>query len=136
VYLFLLISSLRRSPLADKDTEDVRVREKVPKFNPMVADMADLLYSAPTFASVLSLKETPMSSGSRPRLRRVKGKHWIGGVCAGIGYWLAVPAWIVRLVWVLLLLIYGFGGLMYILLWIFMPVWDQVPEDYEERAGG
>jgi hypothetical protein len=24
----------------------------------------------------------------------------------------------------------------YLLLWIFMPTWESVPADYEERAGG
>ncbi len=76
------------------------------------------------------------SYGPRPPLRRVKGKHWIGGVCAGIAYWMAVPAWIVRLVWTVMLLMYGVGGLLYILLWIFMPVWDPIPPDFDARAGG
>lgn len=76
------------------------------------------------------------ASGSRPKLRRIKEKHWIGGVCAGLGYWLAVPTWLVRLVWTVLLLAYGLGGVLYVLLWIFMPAWDRLPDDYEERAGG
>lgn len=57
-------------------------------------------------------------------------------MCAGFGYWLGIPTWLVRIVWAVLLLAYGMGGILYILLWIFMPAWDQVPEDYEERAGG
>jgi phage shock protein PspC (stress-responsive transcriptional regulator) len=72
----------------------------------------------------------------RVKLRRVTGKRWLGGVCAGVGYWLGVPAWMVRVIWAVLLLAYGFGGLIYILFWIFMPAWDPVPADYEERAGG
>ena len=75
-------------------------------------------------------------SGVRIKLRRVTGKRWLGGVCAGVGYWLGVPTWMVRLIWAVLLLAYGFGGLMYILFWIFMPAWPAVPADYEERAGG
>jgi ABC-type maltose transport system permease subunit len=39
-------------------------------------------------------------------------------------------------IWAVLLLAYGFGGLIYVLFWIFMPAWDSVPADYEERAGG
>ena len=69
-------------------------------------------------------------------LRRVKGRHWLGGVCAGIAYRLAVPAWIIRLIWAVLLLLYGIGGLLYVLLCIFMPVWESVPADYDARAGG
>jgi phage shock protein PspC (stress-responsive transcriptional regulator) len=74
---------------------------------------------------------------SPPRkLRRIMGRHWLGGVCAGIGYWLSVPTWLVRLGWSLALLFYGLGGFVYVLLWIFMPVHPAVPADYEERAGG
>jgi phage shock protein PspC (stress-responsive transcriptional regulator) len=104
----------------------------------MVAETEDLLYSAGTAAAFLPFEETPMVSdpGSRPKLRRIHGKHWLGGVCAGIGYWLGFPTWLVRLLWTLLLLAYGLGGILYILLWIFMPIWDRVPDDYEERAGG
>jgi phage shock protein PspC (stress-responsive transcriptional regulator) len=76
------------------------------------------------------------SPGSRPKLRRIKGKHWLGGVCAGMGYWLRVPTWLLRLGWTILLLVYGIGGIVYVLLWIFMPRWEAVPADYEERAGG
>jgi phage shock protein PspC (stress-responsive transcriptional regulator) len=64
------------------------------------------------------------------------GKRWVGGVCAGIGYWLGIPTWLIRLAWALLLLAYGLGGLVYVLLWIFMPKWDAVPADYADRAGG
>ena len=74
--------------------------------------------------------------GVRPKLRRIQGKHWLAGVCAGVGYWLGVPPGLVRLVWSLLVFAYGFGLLLYLLLWIFMPVWDRVPEDYEQRSGG
>ncbi len=74
--------------------------------------------------------------GSRPKLRRMRGRHWLGGVCAGIGYWLRVPTWLVRLLWTVTAFAYGVGVVLYVLLWIFMPVWDQVPANYEERAGG
>jgi phage shock protein PspC (stress-responsive transcriptional regulator) len=76
------------------------------------------------------------SASSRPKLRRIKGRHWLGGVCAGLGYWLGAPTWLLRVVWTVLLLCYGVGGIVYVLLWIFMPVWETVPTDYEERAGG
>jgi len=76
------------------------------------------------------------TSNPRPKPRRIKGRHWLGGVCAGIGYWLGVPTWLVRLVWTVLLLCYGIGGIVYVLLWVFMPAWETVPSDYEERAGG
>jgi phage shock protein PspC (stress-responsive transcriptional regulator) len=53
-----------------------------------------------------------------------------------MGYWLGMPTWLVRLGWTLLFLVYGLGAVLYVLFWIFMPAWDQIPEDYEQRAGG
>ena len=55
----------------------------------------------------------------RPKLRRIKGKGWLGGVCAGFGYWLGIPTWLVRLIWTALALAYGVGAVLYILLWVF-----------------
>ena len=75
-----------------------------------------------------------MSIKGKPR--KIKQKGWLGGVCAGFGFWLGIPTWLVRLIWTALILAYGVGAILYILLWIFMPTWDGVPEEYEERAGG
>jgi phage shock protein PspC (stress-responsive transcriptional regulator) len=47
-----------------------------------------------------------------------------------------MPTWLVRLIWTVMVLAYGVGGILYILLWIFMPVWESSPQGYEERAGG
>lgn len=68
------------------------------------------------------------------KLRRVKGNknHWLGGVCAGIAYWLGIPTWIVRLACTVVTLFYGIGALIYVLLWIFMPKWENEPENYKE----
>jgi phage shock protein PspC (stress-responsive transcriptional regulator) len=70
------------------------------------------------------------------RLRKVEERKWIGGVCAGVAYWLGVPAWLVRLVLTLSVIGFGFGVLLYLLLWIFMPTWDATPADYDAVAGG
>lgn len=70
------------------------------------------------------------------KLRCVKERKWIGGVCAGIAYWIGLPTWLVRLAWVVLGFAYGVGIIPYILLWIFMPAWDTTPDDYLERSGG
>lgn len=69
------------------------------------------------------------------RLRRISEEEWIGGVCAGIGYRLGIPTWIVRLIWTCAFLLCGIGLILYILLWIFMPVWEETPEDYYEISG-
>lgn len=60
-----------------------------------------------------------------PVLRRSTSDKWIGGVCSGIAKRLGVESWIIRMG-----LVIGFffgpwsGGLllMYVLLWIFMPL--------------
>ena len=70
------------------------------------------------------------------KLRKVPDRGWIGGVCAGIAYWLGIPAWVVRLVLTLAVAGFGFGVVLYLLLWIFMPAWEATPEDYDAVAGG
>lgn len=69
------------------------------------------------------------------KLRAVSEHEWIGGVCAGMAYWLGVPVWLTRLVWACTILFVGVGLLSYILLWIFMPEWEKTPSDYEEVTG-
>ena len=46
---------------------------------------------------------------------------WIGGVCGGLGESSPVPSWAWRLLFVTLVLCFGTGILLYILLWIFIP---------------
>jgi len=70
------------------------------------------------------------------KLRKVPDRGWIGGVCAGIAYWLGIPAWVVRLVLTLAVAGFGFGVVLYLLLWIFMPAWEATPSDYDAVAGG
>ncbi len=45
----------------------------------------------------------------------------IAGVCAGVARYLGVDVTIVRLVWVLFVLLHGFGLLAYLVAWIIMP---------------
>jgi phage shock protein C len=54
-------------------------------------------------------------------LRRSRDDRWIGGVCGGIARATAVESWIWRLLFSVLLLFGGAGGLIYLLLWIFVP---------------
>jgi len=45
----------------------------------------------------------------------------IGGVCGGLGEHTPIPSWSWRLLFVLLVICFGTGILIYILLWIFVP---------------
>mgnify|MGYP000892665981 FL=1 len=55
------------------------------------------------------------------RLRRSRNDRWLGGVCGGLGRASGMEAWIWRLVFVLFTLTFGFGVVIYLLLWIFVP---------------
>jgi phage shock protein PspC (stress-responsive transcriptional regulator) len=68
------------------------------------------------------------------KLKRITGRAWIGGVCAGVAYWLGLPTWILRMVWAMMALCYGLGIVSYIVLWIFMPRWENDPSDYGRIA--
>jgi phage shock protein C len=56
------------------------------------------------------------------RLRRSRNDKWLGGVCAGIGQVSGVEAWIWRLMFALLFMFGGTGLVVYLLLWIFLPL--------------
>ena len=56
----------------------------------------------------------------KKRLTRSNNKM-IGGVCAGLAEYLDLDPTIVRIVWVLMVFFAGFGGLLYVILWLVMP---------------
>jgi len=56
------------------------------------------------------------------RFRRSRTDKWIGGVCGGLATITGVEAWAWRLILTVLFLFGGAGGLLYILLWIFVPL--------------
>ncbi|MBJ7310981.1 PspC domain-containing protein [Rugamonas sp. CCM 8940] len=55
------------------------------------------------------------------RLRRSARDRWLGGVCGGLGLASGMESWIWRLIFVLFTLSFGFGLVIYLLLWIFVP---------------
>ena len=55
------------------------------------------------------------------RLRRSRTDRWIGGVCGGLAKASGMDAWIWRLVFSLFTISFGFGLVIYLLLWIFVP---------------
>lgn len=55
-------------------------------------------------------------------LRRSTTDRWIGGVCGGLGAATGVESWIWRLIFAVLLLFGGTGLVVYLLLWIFVPL--------------
>lgn len=58
---------------------------------------------------------------SNGRLFRSESDRVIGGVCAGLGRYLAVDPVLVRLAFVVLALVNGVGAVIYLILWIVLP---------------
>ena len=56
------------------------------------------------------------------RMVRVEEGRMIAGVCAGLGRYLGVDATVVRLIFVLLALFAAGGVLLYLILWLIMPM--------------
>lgn len=54
-------------------------------------------------------------------MRRSRQERWLGGVCSGMARFVGLEAWLMRLLFVSLLLAGGFGIVAYVLLWIFIP---------------
>ncbi|RYE66370.1 MAG: PspC domain-containing protein [Oxalobacteraceae bacterium] len=82
-------------------------------------------------ASTVSLtKESAFKSGSSfdthrddllSGLRRTRLDRWLGGVCGGLARTYGLESWVWRLIFVLFVLTFGFGILIYLLLWVFVP---------------
>jgi phage shock protein C len=54
-------------------------------------------------------------------LRRSPSDRWVAGVCGGLAKATKMESWMWRLLFVLLTLFGGFGLLVYVLMWIFVP---------------
>jgi phage shock protein C len=64
----------------------------------------------------------PQPASALNRLRRSRSDKWLGGVCAGIGQVSGIEPWIWRLMFALLFMFGGTGLVVYLLLWIFVPL--------------
>lgn len=53
---------------------------------------------------------------------RSSGDKKIAGVCAGIAEYFDLDATVVRIIWLLLFLLGGTGGVAYIICWIVLPL--------------
>jgi phage shock protein C len=58
------------------------------------------------------------------QLGRSKSDRILGGVCAGIAKGTDTPAWLWRVIFVVVSLAFGGGILVYLALWAFMPIRD------------
>jgi phage shock protein C len=56
------------------------------------------------------------------RLYRSRTDRWLAGICGGIGLYLGLDPTIIRVLFVLFALVIGGGILLYLLLWIVIPL--------------
>jgi phage shock protein C len=55
-------------------------------------------------------------------LRRSRTDRWFGGICGGIARSSGTESWVWRLLFAALFICGGVGLLLYLLLWIFVPI--------------
>jgi phage shock protein C len=71
--------------------------------------------------------EPPAPPADGPRsllqqLARSRSDRFIGGVCGGLGRHTDLPSWAWRVIFSLTLLYFGAGLLIYLLLWLLLPL--------------
>ena len=78
---------------------------------------------AGSFGSTLKPTEEYMSILQNLKTARRSSKdRWIGGVCGGLGAATPIPSWVWRAVLLFALLAFGAGLLLYVVLWICIPI--------------
>jgi phage shock protein C len=61
------------------------------------------------------------------RLQRSRTEKMIGGVCGGLAEYFDIDPTIVRILWVIITALGGTGILLYIVLWVIMPLERPAP---------
>lgn len=72
-----------------------------------------------------------MSSVAK-RLYRSRTERWFAGVCGGIGEYLNTDPTVIRVVFVLGALVLGGGLLIYLILWLIIPLEPEGMKEIEE----
>lgn len=68
------------------------------------------------------------------QLKRSTADRWIGGVCGGLAATTNLPSWSWRILFLLTILLQGLGLLVYILLWIFIPLQPTSPAPDTDKS--
>lgn len=89
-----------------------------PNCSKEIADGSKFCYNC---GAKLAADAPPAPSSSR-RLTRSSTDKKIGGVCAGLADYFDLDPTIVRVVWLLAVLFAGTGLLVYLILWIVLPM--------------
>lgn len=79
-------------------------------------------------------EKTYRSSSSNKKLFRDNEDKFLGGVCSGLSHYIGIETIWVRLIWLVLLFFFGTGILLYILLWILVPVAETTAEKLQMKG--
>jgi len=63
----------------------------------------------------------PRAFAQMKRLVRPMAEKKIAGVCAGFAHYFAMDVVLIRIIWLMLAILWGFGFLAYVVCWIAMP---------------
>ena len=69
------------------------------------------------------------------RLYRSETDRWLLGVCGGIGEYFSVDPIIIRILFIIFALVFGGGILLYLILWLIMPMRPPQIVKSEESEG-
>ena len=86
-----------------------------------------------TFTPPPAAPPLPPTAPTRPQLRRSGTEKMAGGVCGGLAEYSGIDALLWRVGFVALTVLGGSGLLIYLMLWVLMPMGD-VPADYRPNA--
>lgn len=79
--------------------------------------------------------DAPALAAAVNSFRRSHSDRWLGGVCGGLVQLTGMAAWIWRLIFTLLVACGGTGVLLYLLLWIFVPLDGTLVRDEPGKLG-
>ena len=77
-----------------------------------------------TYSYAIKTANPPLSwsPGSARRGDCQQTDQWLGGVCGGLATFTGMDAWLWRLIFVLMLTLAGTGLLLYVAMWILVPL--------------
>ena len=93
-----------------------------PKCSKEVAEGSKFCYNCGAQLAGDAPAPTAASAGPVKRLMRSSTDKKIGGVCAGLADYFDLDPTLVRIVWLLAIFFAGTGFLIYIILWIALPL--------------
>src|SRR5262249_10894454 len=87
-----------------------------------IADGSRFCYNCGAQQVVAGAPEVAAATGGPKRRMRSRTDKKLGGVCAGVADYFDMDATLVRVLWLLVVLCGGTGILLYLILWLVLPL--------------